>query len=113
MFALTMSCVDCHKLVRGKLVASAAPNEHQQTVQKIHSWRKPMRRRKERYDYLARQACGPIVSLVEWSRAFNIGGPKRRRREIQNGEVLFRESEPSNRFSSWARERWHWKSMIW
>jgi hypothetical protein len=32
---VTMSCVDCHKLVRGKLVASAAPNEHQQTVQKI------------------------------------------------------------------------------
>src|SRR5678816_486288 len=27
---VTMSCVDCHKLVRGKLVASAAPNEHQQ-----------------------------------------------------------------------------------
>jgi len=33
---MTMSCVDCHKLVRGKLVASANPNENpKQTVQNI------------------------------------------------------------------------------
>jgi hypothetical protein len=32
---VTISCVDCHKLVRGKVVASVIPNEHQQKVQHI------------------------------------------------------------------------------